>query len=264
MLFKNIFKNLFKINRIWPEEEILTAIDKVNVLDNRNIPLSPELSEKDVSNLKEAQKKMLKMMKVLHDICEKYEIRYFLGGGSVLGAVLYNGWIPWDGDIDIEVHEEDFDKLRSIAHKELPSDMWFQDKKTDKYYTSRDINAKIRDLYSCYTGYTEKGNTDWHNGLQIDIEKFYFKKNKLVEFYLKKSSRLVYKDVFPLRKMKFEDAEFYVMNNPIKYLNRRYGKNWHKVPAIKTRKPHEGLVDPFKTCEFHYEKYPYLYKQKRP
>lgn len=30
-------------------------------------------------------------------VCEKYNLRYTLGGGSVLGAVRHHGFIPWEG-----------------------------------------------------------------------------------------------------------------------------------------------------------------------
>ena len=37
-----------------------------------------------------------------------------LGYGNLLGAILYKGWIPWDGDVDIMVAEEDFEKLKDV------------------------------------------------------------------------------------------------------------------------------------------------------
>ena len=37
------------------------------------------------------------------DILNNLEIRYFLQGGILLGAIRHNGFIPWDWDLEISV-----------------------------------------------------------------------------------------------------------------------------------------------------------------
>jgi phosphorylcholine metabolism protein LicD len=223
-------------------------------LSNKDIELSPELSEKEVKEIKDGQTKMLKMMKVFHKICVKNNIKYMLSGGSLLGTILYNGWIPWDGDFDLYIHEDDYDKLKNALIKELPKDMWFQDIDIDNTYSNKNI-SKVRDLNSCYYGY---GCYSSHNGLQIDIVKFNFK-NNLFSTFDNMFKTITYDDVYPMELHKYEDAEFYVPKNYIKFLDEQFGKKWTQILPIEKRKPHEGLMDPYNTCAYHYELYPDLY-----
>lgn len=55
------------------------------------------------------------------NVCEKYGLSYFLIGGSAIGAVRHNGFIPWDDDLDIGMLRSDFDKFRKVSIRELPS-----------------------------------------------------------------------------------------------------------------------------------------------
>lgn len=54
------------------------------------------------------------------NICKKYNLNYFLIGGSAIGAVRHNGFIPWDDDLDIGMLRSDFDKFRRVSIDELP------------------------------------------------------------------------------------------------------------------------------------------------
>ena len=52
--------------------------------------------------------------------CDEHNISFFLRGGSVMGAVKYSNFIPWDDDIDVAVPREDYKRLlRYIKDKKL-------------------------------------------------------------------------------------------------------------------------------------------------
>ena len=42
-------------------------------------------------------------LKEFNKICKENNLMFFLRGGSVMGAVKYQGFIPWDDDVDIAV-----------------------------------------------------------------------------------------------------------------------------------------------------------------
>ncbi len=71
--------------------------------------------------LAEIHKVQLKMLKAVVALFEKYDLRYSLYCGTLLGAVRHKGFIPWDDDIDLAMPLEDYRRFLEHAD-ELPSD----------------------------------------------------------------------------------------------------------------------------------------------
>lgn len=91
-----------------------------------------ELTDKQ---LKELQQIQLQMLLEVKRICGKYNIRYSLIGGTLLGAIRHKGYIPWDDDADIGMLREDYEKFRRVCKKELDKDKYyFQDDRNTKGY----------------------------------------------------------------------------------------------------------------------------------
>lgn len=57
------------------------------------------------------QKELFVMMKEIDAFCQKHSISYSLAGGSLLGAIRHNGFIPWDDDIDLMVDRKNLSKF---------------------------------------------------------------------------------------------------------------------------------------------------------
>ena len=69
---------------------------------------------------------VLNLYKELQKICESHKLRYYAISGTTIGAVLWNGIIPWDDDIDIALPAEDYAKLIEILkHDVLPKHIGF-------------------------------------------------------------------------------------------------------------------------------------------
>lgn len=68
----------------------------------------------DQDHIDKLQKCLLLMLQDLSVIFEKADIKACLSGGSLLGKIRHNGFIPWDDDFDIFVTREDYIKLLDI------------------------------------------------------------------------------------------------------------------------------------------------------
>jgi len=64
--------------------------------------------------MNEVQSRLLDMVSWFHNFCEENSLKYYLIGGTMLGAVRHKGFIPWDDDIDIGMPREDYNKLADI------------------------------------------------------------------------------------------------------------------------------------------------------
>lgn len=136
------------------------------------------LSELDVEYKKDAElfnydgkldlvKKIeVDMMNEIKRICEKHDIKYFLVGGSLLGAIRHQGFIPWDDDLDFGMLREDFEKFKKVAPSELNPRYAYQSYQTEP--NSHYIFDKIRLRDTFFT--TKFSNRfEIENGLFIDI-----------------------------------------------------------------------------------------------
>ena len=117
-------------------------------------------------NCTSLQKVELEMLKAIDDISKKLGIQYFMLGGTLLGAIRHQGFIPWDDDIDIGMLREDYEKFIKEAQDLLPTYYFVQTYQTDpEFYLPF---AKIRDSRTTFIE-TVSANHKINHGVYIDI-----------------------------------------------------------------------------------------------
>ena len=65
--------------------------------------------------LRDLQLRELEIVKNVVEICEQHDLRLYLMGGTFLGAVRHQGFIPWDDDVDLGMSRRDYDRFLEIA-----------------------------------------------------------------------------------------------------------------------------------------------------
>lgn len=84
-----------------------------------------EYKQYDDETLKHLQKVQLKIFNYFLRICKENNITYFIYGGSLLGTIRHQGFIPWDDDIDVIMFRKDYEKLNRILQKEIKEEYKF-------------------------------------------------------------------------------------------------------------------------------------------
>ncbi len=117
--------------------------------------------------LRRLQEIQLSCLLELDRVCRENSIEYFLGGGTLLGAVRHGGFIPWDDDIDVMMTRENFDRLEAIAPEALGDDFFYQSSRTDPYYHSPFTKIRLKNT-RFVTPFSSRF-PEMHNEVFIDI-----------------------------------------------------------------------------------------------
>jgi len=120
------------------------------------------------SPLRRQQERMLEMMVWLDEVCRRHSIPYWLGSGTLLGAVRHGGFIPWDDDVDIEFRTEDYPRLLEVlASATAGTNYALQTHATDPGYFF--TYAKLRDCRSNLHEQTGYDRIFAYQGIYLDL-----------------------------------------------------------------------------------------------
>ena len=65
----------------------------------------------------------LKLLLAFKQFCEKHKLKYYLCGGTLLGAVRHQGFIPWDDDIDVCMPRPDYEQMIRLVKETQEIDL---------------------------------------------------------------------------------------------------------------------------------------------
>ncbi len=74
-----------------------------------------EAADEGISDLRKLQLVELSIMKAFAAFCEQENLRYYMIGGTLLGAVRHKGFIPWDDDVDLCMPRPDYERFLELA-----------------------------------------------------------------------------------------------------------------------------------------------------
>lgn len=139
-------------------------ISKYAFINSDEVFMFPDAYDGKLSAVQEI---LLGFLMEIDRICKKYNIKYFLGGGSLLGAVRHHGFIPWDDDADVMMLREDYDKFLNVLPYELPDNIFCQTHLNEK--TSHFPFTKLRIDNTVFSTEFTSRFSDIHNGIFLDV-----------------------------------------------------------------------------------------------
>lgn len=122
-----------------------------------------ELNNDQILQLKKVE---LGILLEFISVCSKINLKYYLIGGTLIGAVRHKGFIPWDDDIDVIMPRRDYDIFMKKAQSHLPDNLFIQTIDTDSEYPN--CFAKIRNTSTTFIEESIKSRIMNH-GIYIDI-----------------------------------------------------------------------------------------------
>lgn len=117
--------------------------------------------------LKELWSVELDLLSKFAAVCKEHNLKWYVDGGTLLGAVRHRGFIPWDDDIDICMPYADYCKLckmSSLFEEPYFLQTWMSQDGWHPY-----LSRLRRSDTTGYTKWESKNPKDWNKGVFIDI-----------------------------------------------------------------------------------------------
>jgi lipopolysaccharide cholinephosphotransferase len=123
------------------------------------------------SQLRRDQMELLRMLRVVTDICDAHGIQWWLSSGTLLGAARHEGFIPWDDDLDIVLLKKDCRRLERLLERLDNEEYVYHSMRTDVDYVNTFGKFRRREGRITTTNPTTKRRCDYYKwgGIGFDI-----------------------------------------------------------------------------------------------
>lgn len=115
------------------------------------------MKELTLQELKEIEFDILKMFDAF---CKENDIKYYLSHGTLLGAIRYGKFIPWDDDVDLLIPREDYNKMITLFKDNGRYQLFAFEKNQNYCYPM----AKLCDMT------TLKEESGYNNGVKLGVD----------------------------------------------------------------------------------------------
>lgn len=149
------------------------------------------------------------MLDAIVDFCKQNNLRYYLSGGTLLGAVRHKGYIPWDDDIDINMPRPDAEKMYRISGGRI-----------GKYELTKGGEDPYSPACQWYRLYSD----------EIVVENFYGGMSD-TPFY-----HPIYIDIFPIDGFPKSDFISQLYSWKLIFIRKMLGASWHDRVIAKNKK----------------------------
>lgn len=98
-------------------------------------------------HLNDTQRYILHVLREVTRVLDELNVPYFMQGGTMLGAIRHNGFIPWDDDVDLGIPRADYDRLLKEVSARLPENLelrTYDDETDHHYYFARIVDTRYQ------------------------------------------------------------------------------------------------------------------------
>lgn len=101
----------------------------------------------DPELLRKVQLVLTKILREFDRVCRELDIPYVVYGGTALGAVRHQGFIPWDDDVDVCMTRADYEQFLQRAPAVLGDEFVLENARTHADFPNMLTNLVLKDTY---------------------------------------------------------------------------------------------------------------------